>query len=84
MVLAGTVVGIVIVVAPVEVVDVVAVNTEEPLVNVITITSVLVNVDTVETVVHTSLSPELVVVRSCMSECRSHLRIAVGVTLMRL
>jgi hypothetical protein len=63
-VLADTVVGMLIVVTPTEVVDIVVVNTEEPLVNVITVTLVLVNVDTVEKVVHTSLSPELLVIRS--------------------
>ena len=62
--MAGTVVGIVIVVTPVEMAELVVVNTEEPLVNVNTITSVLVNVDTAEMVVHTLLSPELAEVRS--------------------
>lgn len=78
--LAGTVVGMPIVVTPVEAVELVVMNTEEPLVNVITVTSVVVNTDTEEMVVHTSLSPELAVVRSCMSKSGSNLRVAIGVT----
>jgi len=67
--LAGTVVGIVIVVTPVEMAELVVVNTEEPLVNVNTITSVLVNVDTVEVVVHTLLSPEESPLESPLGDC---------------
>jgi len=58
--LAGTdtVVGMLSVVTPIEVVGFVVVNTEEPLVNVTTAIPVLVNVDTVEMVDNTSTEPE--------------------------
>jgi len=53
----ATVVGILSVVTPIEVVGFVIVNTEEPLVEVTTAIPVLVNVDTVEMVDETSMMP---------------------------
>lgn len=87
MSLAGTdtVVGMLSVVTPIEVVGFVVVSTEEPLVKVTTAIPVLVNVDTVEMVDHTSTTPELAAIRSRISRYQFCLpSAAVGTSLWEL
>ncbi len=72
------------VVTPIEVVGFVVVNTEEPLVKVITATPVLVNVDTVEMVDDTSTTPELAAIRLRTSRYQIYLLSAVGTSIWEL